>query len=57
MKIAFAALAAGLIGAPAGRRTWVRTTSAASSNFHNEGGTENRPKVCKLQLRPNPLAN
>ena len=27
------------------------------ANFHNEGGTQNRPKVYKLQLRPNPLAS
>mgnify|MGYP003327101093 CR=1 FL=1 len=25
--------------------------------FHNEGGTKNRPKVYKMQLRPDPLAN
>jgi hypothetical protein len=24
--------------------------------FHNEGGTEARPKVYKLQIRPDPLA-
>jgi hypothetical protein len=25
--------------------------------FHNEGGTQNRPKVYKIQIRPDPLAN
>jgi hypothetical protein len=24
--------------------------------FHNEGGTQARPKVYKLQIRPDPLA-
>ena len=24
--------------------------------FHNEGGKESRPKVYKLQIRPDPLA-
>ena len=38
-----------------GRAMW--TTSGTRTNFHNEGGTDNRPKVYKLQLRPNPLAN
>jgi hypothetical protein len=37
-----------------GRALW--TTSGTRTNFHNEGGTENKPKVYKLQLRPNPLA-
>jgi hypothetical protein len=37
-----------------GRAMW--TTSGTRTNFHNEGGTENRPKVYKLQLRPDPLA-
>jgi hypothetical protein len=32
------------------------TTSGTRTNFHNEGGTDNRPKVYKLQLRPDPLA-
>jgi len=38
-----------------GRALW--TTSGTRTNFHNEGGTQNRPKVYKLQLRPNPLAS
>jgi hypothetical protein len=38
-----------------GRALW--TTSGTRTNFHNEGGTQNRPKVYKVQLRPNPLAN
>jgi len=38
-----------------GRGLW--TTSGTRTNFHNEGGKENRPKVYKLQLRPDPLAN
>jgi hypothetical protein len=25
--------------------------------FHNEGGTANYPKVYKVQIRPDPLAN
>ena len=37
-----------------GRAMW--TTSGTRTNFHNEGGTDNRPKVYKLQLRPDPLA-
>jgi hypothetical protein len=24
--------------------------------FHNEGGTQNHPRVVKFQLRPDPLA-
>jgi len=38
-----------------GRALW--TTSGTRTNFHNEGGTQNRPKVYKLQMRPNPLAS
>ena len=38
-----------------GRALW--TTSGTRTNFHNEGGKENRPKVYKLQIRPNPLAS
>src|SRR6266581_2818474 len=38
-----------------GRAMW--TTSGTRTNFHNEGGTDNRPKVYKLQIRPDPLAN
>ena len=37
-----------------GRAMWI--TSGTRTNFHNEGGTDNRPKVYKLQLRPDPLA-
>jgi hypothetical protein len=37
-----------------GRGLW--TTSGTRTNFHNEGGTGNWPKVYHLQLRPNPLA-
>jgi hypothetical protein len=36
-----------------GRGLW--TTSGTRTNFHNEGGTRNRPKVYKLQVRPDPL--
>jgi hypothetical protein len=38
-----------------GRGLW--TTSGTRTNFHNEGGIENRPKVYKLQIRPDPLAH
>jgi hypothetical protein len=38
-----------------GRGLW--TTFGSRTVFHNEGGTENRPKVYKFQVRPNPLAN
>jgi hypothetical protein len=37
-----------------GRAMW--TTSGTRTNFHNEGGRDNKPKVYKLQLRPDPLA-
>ena len=37
-----------------GRGLW--TTLGTRTVFHNEGGTENRPKVYKLQIRPDPLA-
>jgi hypothetical protein len=37
-----------------GRGIW--TTSGSRTNFHLEGGKENRPKAIKLQLRPDPLA-
>jgi len=37
-----------------GKAIW--TTSGSRTNFHLEGGKENRPKAVKLQLRPNPLA-
>jgi hypothetical protein len=38
-----------------GRGLW--TTSGTRTVFHNEGGTQNRPKVYKFQVRPSPLAN
>ncbi|HEY6862340.1 MAG TPA: hypothetical protein VI319_00435, partial [Burkholderiales bacterium] len=37
-----------------GRGMW--TMSGTRTVFHNEGGTENRPKVYKIQVRPSPLA-
>lgn len=37
-----------------GRSLWA--TSANRTVFHSEGGKENRPKVIKFQLRPDPLA-
>ena len=37
-----------------GRGLW--TMSGTRTVFHNEGGTQNRPKVYKLQVRPDPLA-
>ncbi|HSB68823.1 MAG TPA: carboxypeptidase-like regulatory domain-containing protein [Candidatus Methylomirabilis sp.] len=37
-----------------GRSLWA--TSANRTVFHVEGGTENRPKVVRFQLRPDPLA-
>src|SRR5882672_865029 len=33
------------------------TMSGTRTVFHNEGGTANSPKVYKVQIRPNPLAN
>jgi len=38
-----------------GRGLW--TTFGSRTVFHNEGGTQNRPKVYKFQVRPSPLAN
>jgi hypothetical protein len=38
-----------------GRGLW--TMSGTRTVFHNEGGTQNRPKVYKIQIRPDPLAN
>jgi hypothetical protein len=38
-----------------GKGLW--TMSGTRTVFHNEGGTANSPKVYKLQMRPNPLAN
>jgi len=37
-----------------GRALWA--TDSTRTIFHNEGGTKNRPKVYKMQLRPDPLA-
>jgi hypothetical protein len=37
-----------------GRGLW--TTSGSRTNFHLEGGKENRPQAIKLQMRPDPLA-
>jgi hypothetical protein len=37
-----------------GRSLWA--TDSTRTVFHVEGGTENRPKVHRLQLRPDPLA-
>jgi hypothetical protein len=38
-----------------GRSLWA--TNSTRTVFHNEGGTQNRPRVVKFQLRPDPLAN
>jgi len=38
-----------------GRGLW--TTSGTRTVFHNEGGTEQQPKVYKVQVRPDPLAH
>ena len=38
-----------------GRGLW--TTFGSRTVFHNEGGSKNRPKVYKVQVRPDPLAN
>jgi hypothetical protein len=37
-----------------GRGLW--TTYATRTMFHLEGGTQNRPRVVRFQLRPDPLA-
>ena len=37
-----------------GRALWA--TESTRTVFHNEGGKENRPRVVKFQLRPDPLA-
>ncbi|HEX6414290.1 MAG TPA: hypothetical protein VFZ94_14640 [Burkholderiales bacterium] len=36
-----------------GRGIW---TTSGCTNFHLEGGKEQKPKAVKLQLRPDPLA-
>ena len=38
-----------------GRGLW--TTFGSRTVFHNEGGTDNRPKAYKIQVRPDPLAH
>jgi len=38
-----------------GRALWA--TFATRAMFHLEGGTQNRPKVVRFQMRPDPLAN
>jgi hypothetical protein len=38
-----------------GKGLW--TMSGTRTVFHNEGGTSNYPKVYKVQIRPNPIAN
>ena len=37
-----------------GRGLW--TTTGTRTVFHNEGGASSRPKVYKVQVRPDPLA-
>ena len=37
-----------------GRSLWA--TESTRTVFHNEGGTQNRPRVVRFQLRPDPLA-
>ena len=54
----FAKWAEGRIDDPAagwkGRGLWA--TNSTRTVFHNEGGTQNRPRVVKFQLRPDALA-
>ena len=38
-----------------GRGLW--TTFGTRTAFHNEGGTDNKPRLYHFQIRPNPLAN
>jgi hypothetical protein len=38
-----------------GKGIW--TTFGSRAPFHNEGGTQNQPKLYKVQMRPDPLAN
>ena len=38
-----------------GRGLW--TTFGSRTVFHNEGGTDNKPRLYHFQVRPNPLAN
>ena len=37
-----------------GRSLWA--TNSTRTQFHNEGGKENRPQVVRFQMRPDPLA-
>jgi len=37
-----------------GKELW--STYGSRTNFHLEGGSENRPRAVKIQFRPNPLA-
>jgi hypothetical protein len=37
-----------------GRSLWA--TNSTRTQFHNEGGKDNRPKVVRFQMRPDPLA-
>jgi hypothetical protein len=54
----FAKWAEGRIDDPSagwqGRSLWA--TNSTRTQFHNEGGKENRPKVVRFQMRPDPLA-
>jgi hypothetical protein len=43
--------------APAGRGKGIWTTFGSRAPFHNEGGAQNSPKLYKVQMRPDPLAN
>ena len=38
-----------------GKGIW--TTFGSRAPFHNEGGVQNSPKLYKVQMRPDPLAN
>ena len=35
----------------------IGATFGSRAPFHNEGGTQNSPKLYKVQMRPDPLAN
>ena len=48
--------AASTIRMPAGRARALWSTYGTRTMFHLEGGTANRPKAVKIQLRPDPLA-
>jgi hypothetical protein len=49
-------MAASTIQTPAGKDGGIWTTTGTRTVFHNEGGTSSRPKVYKVQVRPDPLA-